>query len=152
MTWCTILVRYIWIFACEVGRSDSAKISPTSLVQAHCPRVYLWGRLRMWQLCILQCSCSVSVLYCLVLHTVCSQAVVVDRTMYISGQIGMSPEVSLNCCTAVQGYGQPGRLTVWSQSQTAKCVSPGCTRQLVFPVTLLTMETHHIHSSNKSLV
>ena len=42
-----------------------------------------------------------SVLYCLVLHTVCSQAVVVDRTMYVSGQIGMSPEVSLNCCTAV---------------------------------------------------
>ena len=75
----------------------------------------------MWQLCILQCSCSVSVLYCLVLHTVCSQAVVVDRTMYISGQIGMSPEVSLNCCTTVFFPG------AWATRQTYCLITmPDC--------------------------
>lgn len=100
---------------------------------------------------VAKCSCSVFFLYCLVFHTSCSQAVVVDRTMYLSGQIGMSPEVSLNCCLTVffavarairqtHCLIQAGLLV--SQTQTANCVSLA-SQDSFLPVTLLHRKPLH---------
>ena len=129
MTWCTILFRYIWIFACEVGRSDSTKISPTSLVQAHCPRTYLAGRLR------------IVAYFTVLLFSFCP---VLLGSSY---------------CVQPGGCGGPHDVHLWADWNEPwgkfellhhLCSSQGH-GQWVFSVTLLSMETHHIHSSNKSL-
>ena len=69
---------------------------------------------QLWYLIVLLFSfCPV------LLGSSCSQAVVVDRTMYLSGQIGMNPEVSFNWSP---GFTKPD----------CKVCKSGFTRKLVF--------------------